>query len=63
MELIGDLIPPGVLNVVTGFGTEAGAALSKSDRVAKLGFTGESTTGKLIMKVAAKPLICLHRAS
>ena len=51
MELIGDIIPPGVLNVVTGFGLEAGAPLSQSDRVAKLGFTGETTTGKTIMKV------------
>mmetsp|Transcript_20073 Transcript_20073/g.28744 ORF Transcript_20073/g.28744 Transcript_20073/m.28744 type:complete len:519 (-) Transcript_20073:148-1704(-) len=57
MELIGDLLPPGVVNVVTGFGEEAGAALSTSDRVAKLGFTGESTTGKIIMKSAAENLI------
>lgn len=56
MELIGDLLPPGVVNVVTGFGEEAGAALSTSDRVAKLGFTGESTTGKIIMKVNHFPL-------
>eukprot|EP01036_Dinobryon_divergens_P028032 gene28032-36915_t len=57
MELIGDIIPPGVLNVVTGFGLEAGAPLSQSDRVAKLGFTGETTTGKTIMKSAAENLI------
>ena len=51
MELIGDILPPGVVNVVTGFGLEAGAALAQSDRVAKLGFTGEHHTGKIIMKV------------
>lgn len=58
MELIGDIIPPGVLNVVTGFGLEAGAPLSQSDRVAKLGFTGETTTGKTIMKVSKQLLYC-----
>jgi aldehyde dehydrogenase len=51
MELIGDIIPAGVLNVVTGFGLEAGSPLSQSDRVAKLGFTGGTTTGKTVMKV------------
>jgi aldehyde dehydrogenase len=57
MELIGDLLPPGVLNVVTGFGEEAGAALATSDRVRKLAFTGETSTGSLIMGNAAKNLI------
>jgi len=57
MDLIKDLLPPGVLNVVNGFGEEAGAALSESNRVAKLGFTGETNTGKLIMGNAAKNLI------
>jgi aldehyde dehydrogenase len=57
MDLIKDILPPGVLNVVNGFGPEAGAALSTSDRIAKLAFTGETTTGKLIMKSAADNLI------
>ncbi|MEM0990979.1 MAG: aldehyde dehydrogenase family protein [Pseudomonadota bacterium] len=57
MELIGDLIPDGVVNVVNGFGEEAGAALSTSTRIAKLAFTGETGTGKIIMKAAAENLI------
>ncbi|HSC39805.1 MAG TPA: aldehyde dehydrogenase family protein, partial [Chitinophagaceae bacterium] len=50
MELIGNLIPPGVLNVVTGFGVEAGKPLASSPRVNKVAFTGETTTGRLIMQ-------------
>lgn len=57
MELIGDLLPPGVLNVVTGFGEEAGAALSSSNRLSKVAFTGETNTGSIIMQAAAKNLI------
>jgi aldehyde dehydrogenase len=57
LELIGDLIPPGVLNVVTGFGLEAGAPLSQSTRVAKVAFTGESSTGRIIMEAASHNLI------
>ncbi|MEL7524844.1 MAG: aldehyde dehydrogenase family protein [Pseudomonadota bacterium] len=57
MELISDLIPDGVVNVVNGFGEEAGAALSNSTRIAKLAFTGETNTGKIIMKAAAENLI------
>jgi aldehyde dehydrogenase len=57
MDLIKDVLPPGVLNIVTGFGEEAGAALSRSKDISKLAFTGETTTGKLIMKVAADNLI------
>ncbi|MEM6624205.1 MAG: aldehyde dehydrogenase family protein [Pseudomonadota bacterium] len=57
MELIADLIPDGVVNVVNGFGEEAGAALSTSTRIAKLAFTGETGTGKIIMKAAAENLI------
>lgn len=57
MELIGPLLPPGVLNVVTGFGEEAGKALSQSKHIAKLAFTGETNTGKLVMTEAAKSLI------
>ena len=57
MELIGDLLPPGVLNVVNGFGVEAGKPLASSDRIAKVAFTGETTTGRLIMQYASENLI------
>ena len=57
MELIGDLIPDGVLNVVNGFGAEAGKPLASSDRIAKVAFTGETTTGRLIMQYASQNLI------
>ncbi len=57
MELIGDLIPEGVLNVVNGFGPEAGKPLAQSPRVAKVAFTGETTTGRLIMQYASQNLI------
>lgn len=57
MELIGDILPPGVLNVVTGFGLEAGAPLSSSKRISKIAFTGETSTGSIIMGEAAKNLI------
>jgi aldehyde dehydrogenase len=57
MELIGDLIPPGVLNVVTGFVPEAGKPLASSPRVQKVAFTGETTTGRLIMQYASENLI------
>lgn len=57
MELIADVVPPGVLNVVTGFGTEAGKPLATSPRVAKVAFTGETTTGRLIMQYASENLI------
>jgi aldehyde dehydrogenase len=53
-ELIADLIPPGVLNVVNGFGVEAGKPLASSPRVAKVAFTGETTTGRLIMQYASQ---------
>lgn len=59
MELIGDLLPPGVLNVVNGFGVEAGKPLASSRRIAKIAFTGETTTGRLIMQYAAENLIPL----
>ena len=45
-ELIGDLLPPGVLNIVNGFGLEAGKPLASSPRIAKVAFTGETTTGR-----------------
>jgi aldehyde dehydrogenase len=57
MELIGDLLPPGVLNVVNGFGIEAGKPLASSPRVAKVAFTGETTTGRLIMQYASENII------
>lgn len=57
MELIGDLLPPGVVNVVNGFGLEAGKPLASSKRVAKVAFTGETTTGRLIMQYASQNLI------
>lgn len=57
MELIGDLLPPGVINVVHGFGVEAGKPLASSDRIAKVAFTGETTTGRLIMQYASENLI------
>ena len=57
MELIGDLLPPGVINVVNGFGLEAGKPLASSNRIAKIAFTGETTTGRLIMQYASHNLI------
>ncbi|MCK9902196.1 aldehyde dehydrogenase [Parafrankia colletiae] len=56
-DLIGDLLPPGVLNVVQGFGVEAGKPLASSPRIAKIAFTGETTTGRLIMQYASQNLI------
>ncbi|CAN5349157.1 aldehyde dehydrogenase family protein [soil metagenome] len=57
MELIADLIPAGVLNVVNGFGAEAGAPLASSSRIRKIAFTGETTTGRLIAQYASQNLI------
>lgn len=57
MELVGDLLPPGVLNVVNGLGLEAGKPLASSSRIAKIAFTGETTTGRLIMQYASQNLI------
>jgi aldehyde dehydrogenase len=57
LEVMGELLPPGVLNVVTGFGVEAGKPLAQSPRVAKVAFTGETTTGRLIMQYASENLI------
>ena len=56
-ELVADLLPPGVVNIVNGFGTEAGKPLASSPRVAKVAFTGETTTGRLIMQYASQNLI------
>jgi len=57
VELIADLLPPGVLNIVQGFGVEAGKPLASSNRVAKVAFTGETTTGRLIMQYASENLL------
>ena len=57
LEVIGDLLPPGVLNVVNGFGLEAGKPLASSGRIAKIAFTGETGTGRLIMQYASQNLI------
>jgi aldehyde dehydrogenase len=56
-DLIADLLPPGVLNVVTGPGGEIGKALAGNSRIAKISFTGETTTGRLIMQYASEPII------
>src|SRR5450755_1342028 len=57
IDLIGDLLPPGVLNIVNGFGLEAGKPLASSPRIAKIAFTGETTTGRLIMQYASENII------
>ncbi|MFD7919913.1 aldehyde dehydrogenase family protein [Streptomyces sp. NPDC059740] len=57
IDLIADLLPDGVVNVVNGFGTEAGKPLASSPRVAKVAFTGETTTGRLIMQYASENII------
>ena len=57
MSVIGDLLPAGVVNVVNGFGTEAGKSLASNPRIRKIAFTGETTTGRLIMQYASENLI------
>ena len=57
MELIGDLLPAGVVNVVNGFGLEAGKPLAQHPRIRKVAFTGETTTGRLIMQYASENII------
>ncbi|ACL56575.1 aldehyde dehydrogenase [Methylobacterium nodulans] len=56
-EIVGDLLPAGVLNIVNGFGLEAGKPLASSPRIAKIAFTGETSTGRLIMQYASQNLI------
>jgi aldehyde dehydrogenase len=56
-ELIGHLLPRGVVNIVNGFGVEAGKPLASSNRIGKIAFTGETTTGRLIMQYASENLI------
>ncbi|MEX5237369.1 acetaldehyde dehydrogenase ExaC [Kocuria arenosa] len=57
MELLADILPPGVVNVVNGFGVEAGKPLASSPRIRKIAFTGETTTGRLIMQYASQNII------
>ncbi|QIK82541.1 aldehyde dehydrogenase family protein [Sanguibacter sp. HDW7] len=57
MELLADILPPGVVNVVNGFGLEAGKPLASSTRIRKIAFTGETTTGRLILQYASANLI------
>ena len=57
MKLVGDLLPAGALNVVNGFGVEAGKPLASSPRISKVAFTGETTTGRLIMQYASENLV------
>ncbi|MCT1920870.1 aldehyde dehydrogenase family protein [Brevibacterium luteolum] len=57
VDLIGDLLPPGVINIVNGFGVETGKPLASNKRIAKVAFTGETTTGRLIMQYASQNLI------
>jgi aldehyde dehydrogenase len=56
-DLIKDILPPGVLNIVNGFGVEAGKPLAQNKRINKVAFTGETTTGRLIMQYASENLI------
>jgi aldehyde dehydrogenase len=56
-SIIGDLLPDGVVNIVNGFGVEAGKPLASSPRISKIAFTGETTTGRLIMQYASENLI------
>ena len=57
MEVIGDLVPEGVINIVNGYGREVGAPLANSKRIAKIGFTGSTATGRAIAQAAASNLI------
>jgi acyl-CoA reductase-like NAD-dependent aldehyde dehydrogenase len=57
MELIADILPPGVINVVNGFGIEAGKPLAQNKRIAKIAFTGETATGRMIMQYASDNII------
>jgi aldehyde dehydrogenase len=56
-ELVSDILPPGVLNIINGFGLEAGKPLASSPRIQKIAFTGETTTGRLIMQYASQNII------
>ncbi len=56
-QLVGEMLPPGVLNVISGPGGEMGKSLASNKRIAKIAFTGETTTGRLIMQYASEPII------
>lgn len=56
-DLIADILPPGVLNIINGFGVECGKPLAQNKRIAKVAFTGETTTGRLIMQYASENII------
>jgi aldehyde dehydrogenase len=56
-ELVQDILPAGVLNIVNGFGLEAGKPLASNPRIGKIAFTGETTTGRLIMQYASENII------
>ncbi|CAO3362333.1 aldehyde dehydrogenase [Azospirillum sp. A26] len=56
-DIIGDLLPPGVLNIVNGFGIEAGKPLATNKRISKIAFTGETSTGRLILQYASENII------
>ncbi len=57
MDVLSDIVPPGVINVVNGFGLECGKPLAQSKRIAKIAFTGETSTGRLIMSYASENII------
>jgi len=57
MEMIADLLPAGVVNILNGYGEEIGQALASSDRIAKIAFTGSKAVGQIILANAAKTLI------
>ena len=57
IELLADILPPGVVNIVNGFGAEAGKPLASNKRISKIAFTGETTTGRLIMQYASQNII------
>src|SRR5699024_721327 len=57
IDIIGDLLPDGVVNIVNGFGVEAGKPLASNSRISKIAFTGETTTGRLIMQYASENVI------
>ena len=63
IELVADLLPPGVVSIVNGFGLEAGKPLASSPRIAKIAFTGETSTGRLIMQYASQNLIPARSSS
>ncbi|MGD4318474.1 aldehyde dehydrogenase family protein, partial [Xanthomonas citri pv. citri] len=57
VELIQDLLPAGILNIVNGYGEEVGSHLARSPRISKIAFTGSTPVGQLIMKYATENII------